>query len=211
MLTFNGKLTTYCNGLVELNASNGTFSDGSDTSNYNINSICRWRIYLPTISTININFNSFDLASDIDFLRIYDEVANTLVASYTYTSPPQSLTIVTNDVLLFFKTNGIYNGQGWEINYTSTPLAVQENEGSYLSIGPNPANEFLNIETNLQDNKEVSIDMLNSLGQIVLSKKVNCEGDKLKVKLDVSSLANGIYFLRLSGENIRKTQKFTIQ
>jgi hypothetical protein len=211
LLTFNGKLTTYCYGMVELNTPQGTISDGSDTNKYNDNSICRWRIHLPTISTININFSSFDLASDIDFLRIYDQVANTLVASCTHASPPQSLTIVSSDLLLFFKTNGYDNGQGWVLNYTSTPLTVQENEGSYILIGPNPANDFLNIESNLQGATEVKIDVLNSLGQIVLTKKVNCEGDKLYEKLDVSQFSHGIYFLRLSGENLRRTTKFTIQ
>jgi hypothetical protein len=211
LLTFNGKLTTYCNGMVELNTPSGTISDGSDTNNYNINCNCRWRINLPTVSTININFDAFDLASDIDFLRIYDEATSSLVASYTYSSPAQSLTIVTNDILLFFKTNGHGNAQGWKLNYTSAPLTVKENEGSYLLIGPNPANEFLNIEANLQGTREVNIDVLNSFGQIVLNRKVNYEGEKFNEKLDVSRLANGIYFLRLSGENLRKTKKFTIQ
>jgi hypothetical protein len=211
LLTYNGNLTSFCNNLTELNTPNGTITDGSDINNYNNNTNCKWRINLPEVSTVNVFFNSFDLASDNDFVKIYDETANTLIATLTNASHQQSITFVTNKVLIFFLTNSVNNAQGWELNYTTTPLAVQENEGNYLLIAPNPATDYLNIVTNLQGSKHLSIDILNSLGQTVLRKKVNCDGDKFDENLDVSRFSRGIYFLRLTGENFRKNQKFTIQ
>ncbi|MEI6851651.1 MAG: C10 family peptidase [Bacteroidota bacterium] len=211
LLTFNGKLTSFCSNLTELNTPNGTISDGSDVNNYNNNSNCKWRINLPEVSNVNISFNSFDLASDNDFIKIYDEAANTLITTLTNASHQQSISLVTNKVLILFLTNSLNTAQGWDLNYSSTPLAVKENEGNYLLIGPNPATNYLNIETNLQGNQQVSIDILNSMGQTVMSKKVNGEGAKLNEQLDISHLAQGIYFLRLTGENLRRIQKFTIQ
>ncbi len=211
LLTFNGKLTSFCSSLTELNAPNGTISDGSDIYNYNNNSNCKWRINLPEVSLVNITFNSFNLASDNDFIKIYDEAANTSVATLTNASPQQSVSLVTNKVLILFLTNSLNNAQGWDLNYTSAPVAVQENEGNFLLIGPNPATDHLNIESNLIKSQGVNIEVLNSLGQMVLSKKVNGEGDRINETLDISRLAKGMYFLRLSGENLRQTQKFTIQ
>jgi hypothetical protein len=211
MLTFNGRLTSFCNNLTELNTPSGTVTDGSDANNYNSNSFCKWRINLPVVSTVNIFFNTFDLAPDIDYVMIIDQLANVEVGNYTFATQPQSLTIVTNQILILFRTNGLDNAQGWDFSYTSTPLAVEENEGNYLLIGPNPATEYLNVETNLPGNQQVNMDILNSMGQVVMSQKANGIGDKLSEKLDISHLAQGMYFLRLTGENLGRIQKFTVQ
>jgi hypothetical protein len=211
LLTFNGKLTTFCNNLTELYSPAGTISDGSDINTYNNNTNCRWRIILPAVSNVTINFNSFNLASDVDFVRVYDETTSTLIGSFTNANPPQSVSLTTDRVLIFFKTNGLTTAQGWDLNYSAIPLAVQENTGSYLLIAPNPATDYLNVESTIPDINQLDMEIVNSIGKVVLTKKVNCTDNKLSERIDISSFASGIYFLKLTSANYSKTQLFTKQ
>ena len=210
-LTFNSKPTSFCSTLTELNTPNGIISDGSNNFTYNSNSNCKWRINLPEISVVNIQFTSFNLASDNDFIKIYDEAANIEVANLTNNSPPQTLSFVTNKVLIFFKTTPTDNADGWELNYTSTPLGISENAGNYLIISPNPATDYLKIESSFDNITELSLDIYNSTGKCILTKILNADGGLLLDKIDISQLAQGIYFLKLGAENFRQTQRFIKQ
>lgn len=210
-LTYDSKLTSFCKYITELYSSSGTINDGSGNYNYNSDCNCKWRLNLSQISNVNINFNAFNMAADNDFVKIYDETANLDIATFTNASPPQSLTVTTDKVIIYFKTNSQNNSQGWELNYSATPLSVQENQGSYLLISPNPASDFLYLETNLPDKNLVNIEIYNSTGALMLTKMVNGYSDKLREQLDISNFAKGIYFIKLTSDKFRQTQRFIKQ
>ena len=75
---------------------------------------------------------------------------------------------------------------------------------SGLSIIPNPAKNEISI-SNLEPGCEVSI--LNSLGQTMITKKNT--SDSL-LKLDVSDLPEGVYYLKYSGRALSEQVKFII-
>ena len=60
----------YCSGTTTLNASSGSFDDGSGANNYDNNSNCQWLIQ-PAASSITLSFSAFDLESN-DQVTIYD-------------------------------------------------------------------------------------------------------------------------------------------
>lgn len=87
--------------------------------------------------------------------------------------------------------NNIYAGT---LVYGDQPkynLSVQNLDAFNISVYPNPATEFLNIENPMQ--KKLTIQLYNAIGQLVYETVTN--GD---VKLDVSNYANGIYNLQIN-------------
>ncbi len=85
-----------------------------------------------------------------------------------------------------------------QINAEPT-TAIAENAAANVNIFPNPATTVLNVEAAGYDN----IQIVNVLGQVVYSASVV---DNMQV--NVSNLDNGVYFVRLNGENGTATQKF---
>jgi hypothetical protein len=73
---------------------------------------------------------------------------------------------------------------------------------TYVSVHPNPAHTTLNIDTNLEGIKELSL--YDSLGQVVLQ-------TSFMSQIDVSSYKPGLYFLKLSGAGITQTKKILIK
>ena len=77
---------------------------------------------------------------------------------------------------------------------------MDENTMSALKVYPNPNNGLFIIEGN------ADYQLINSLGQVVLSGV--CEG---KCQIDAQGLKQGVYFLRLNGENDCRTEKIIIE
>jgi hypothetical protein len=73
-----------------------------------------------------------------------------------------------------------------------------------FKIAPNPAVNEITISANVYFN---TVEVINFLGQAVISQTVNHNA----VKLDVSNLNNGIYFVRLASENGTSVKKFVKQ
>ncbi len=71
----------------------------------------------------------------------------------------------------------------------------------HITIYPNPTNDFLNVE--VEDIKTKTIELINNLGQIVLKLKT----EEKRTQLDISSLSNGIYFLKIQNQQAQKTFK----
>lgn len=81
--------------------------------------------------------------------------------------------------------------------YADSPSAIEENLDE-LSIYPNPANSMLNIQSSTQIQ---SVELFNIQGQLVIK-----EGNVNQI--NVSSLTNGVYMIRIATDNGVKVQKF---
>ena len=87
-----------------------------------------------------------------------------------------------------------------ELNPTAESLSVYDFSASNFKIYPNPAKNFLTIESN---NTIVnSVEMFDVLGKKVLS-----QNGMIDNKLDISALTNGIYILKLNAVGQSVTRK----
>lgn len=80
---------------------------------------------------------------------------------------------------------------------TGTFSIVDLNLEKEISIYPNPAADFLNIKSNNSE-KVKSIEFYNSLSQLVYCENVSNISD---IKINVSNLKKGIYFVKVNLEN----------
>lgn len=67
------------------------------------------------------------------------------------------------------------------------------NDSNYISIFPNPTNDFLRIDFGKKQNDISTIHFINSLGQIIFSKKVSNSMEEI----NVSNFPKGIYFIKI--------------
>ncbi|NTW33738.1 MAG: hypothetical protein HGB12_14150, partial [Bacteroidetes bacterium] len=116
--TFDG-----CSGTTNLTAASGTFSDGSGASNYNNNLSCKWLIKPVNAGSVTLNFTFFNTQSNYDKIKIYngETTSSTLLATYSGSSIPASVTSNTGKMLVYFTTNGSTTSSGWDAKYTSAP------------------------------------------------------------------------------------------
>lgn len=102
--------------------------------------------------------------------------------------------------------NGPITNGRWlidNVTFSYTTLGVSKNEISGLKIYPSPAKSILTVSSNSFAEKQVTL--YNVLGKIALSTKVNNQ------PIDVSSLAKGMYVIKITEEGKTTTRKLIIQ
>ncbi len=115
-------ISTYCSGTKTLTAASGTFSDGSGSNNYSNNSDCYWQISPSGAVSVKLTFTSFNTQSGYDKLYIYNGTSTNdpLLATYSGTTLPASVTASSGKMLLRFVTNASTTKSGWSAKYTSS-------------------------------------------------------------------------------------------
>jgi len=92
---------------------------------------------------------------------------------------------------------------------TSTEGISTVDGGINLAIYPNPTSDATTI-TLSGVNGEVSIVIVDMNGRIVKSDTMSCEGDCTK-RMEVSGLAQGAYFVRVSGDGVSRVKKLIVK
>lgn len=73
-----------------------------------------------------------------------------------------------------------------------------------FNIYPNPANDFIDVET---DFKNCSITVFDNIGHLILKEKMV----QNKTRIDLSGFSNGLYFIQLQSEDKMISKKFIKQ
>jgi len=64
------------------------------------------------------------------------------------------------------------------------------------------------IANNLNANRQTTINIVNSIGQVISANPVTLSAGENKVSIDMSQQADGIYYIRIAGENKAYAAKF---
>ncbi|PRX12724.1 S8 family serine peptidase [Nonlabens ulvanivorans] len=118
---------------------------------------------------------------------------------------------VGNDIVLRFVNLNDYSNSTYIDNISlNSTLSNKENKlASAVNLYPNPANTIAFIEIDKLTAETVEIQIMNSLGQVIL------QADKVKssmtTKLDVSNYKSGLYFVRVSTGELQTTKKLIIK
>jgi endoglucanase len=93
--------------------------------------------------------------------------------------------------------------KGWGIiNCSNGTLGTEEyNELAFISIFPNPAQDFLNIE-GLSSEESFSVSIYNLQGQKIINTTFNTNRS-----INISEISKGIYVLKINGSNSFSTTK----
>jgi hypothetical protein len=80
-----------------------------------------------------------------------------------------------------------------------------------MNVYPNPNKGMFTLNVNTTDVKELEIKVVNIQGQVIYTKNNFNNISKIKVQIDLSDNAKGIYFLIVTSERGIKTQKILVQ
>ena len=83
-----------------------------------------------------------------------------------------------------------------------TYVGFQDFSGIAMKVFPNPSTDVVTVEMPLEAD-EVTMELLNLAGQVVISRQAFTTGGFLREALDVSGLAQGMYMLRVNGQTLK--------
>ena len=93
-----------------------------------------------------------------------------------------------------------------DIKVSSEHVGIDEVESSVLSLYPNPATDKVSVSAEgIEGNVIVSIVDMN--GRVMMEQ----QGVAQRFTFDVSSLAQGAYFVRMTGENVNAVRKLVVR
>ncbi|MCB2220469.1 MAG: T9SS type A sorting domain-containing protein [Bacteroidetes bacterium] len=88
--------------------------------------------------------------------------------------------------------------------------SVHENDFdlSFDHVYPNPVHNFAKIDHHLQDGSQLQVSIIDASGRTVYTKNIENQPFNESIRIPVSSIPPGIYFMRISGKDGIVTRKF---
>lgn len=97
------------------------------------------------------------------------------------------------------------------LNAISTNIVGTISNGSQVHVFPNPADDNLNLEYELVKSGSFSYEVIDVIGRMIVSMNLGIQSaGKHSLLLDVTSLAGGIYFIKISMDQNRVIKKIII-
>jgi hypothetical protein len=215
LLNYNATPIPFCGSSTTLTAYSGSFSDGSGQYLYRNSTSCRWMIMPPNTPSITINFENFNTEPVNDKVQVYNIATNPPVLMETLSGnlgTPNPITINSDKAMVNFSTNKTIRESGWDATYT-TPLESVQNLKAFdnLYIYPNPTDGMLNIQFMMNETEPVKLIILSINGEIMYSQDFGIIKGYFTRQVDISTLAKGIYILRLVSDSGIMNEKIVLK
>ena len=162
-----------------------------DHRNYGDDERKIWVIRGPEGSTIQLDFSSFSLEADYDFLWVYDgdDVYAPKIGRWN-TQSPGVVQSSSNVMCVEFRSDCATTSTGWEASWSAvmpTPVGPEMPEIE-LGIYPNPTNDKFTVKTDSEGFSDLVV--FDVLGNIMTSIRF-----QRSVEIDASNWATGVYFV----------------
>lgn len=93
-----------------------------------------------------------------------------------------------------------------DIKVSTEQVGIGEVESSILAVSPNPANSMVTISADGIEG-QVSVQIVDLNGRVMMEQ----QGTAQSFRFDVSTLSQGAYFVRLTGENVSAVSKLIVK
>jgi len=144
--------------------------------------------------------------------RLFIEYPFLLASSYqnTYNIPIVAFKVYRSNSSFLIPNsespNDLYATDSTSFILSNDDNRIISEEDQVLKIIPNPADEYLQVETGAWANGAV-LTMFNPFGEVVLKTRIN----NVNLTLDISKFISGLYFICIEKGDIRKTEKLIIE
>ena len=210
-LSYRSKNTVFCSGTTQMTLDSASFSDGSQFSDYNNSSLCRWYIKPNNGQVIKLVFTAFDTETAKDVIKIYDpsKSPSVLLASYSGSSIPKPVVSTSGEMMVIFQTDPVNTKSGWEAYYISgASVGMDEIDiDNSITIFPNPVSDQLNIQFHIPLNNVV-ISVYSIEGRLIEKQFVNTEK---QIILSTSQLEEGYYIVKIQSKEGVSTKSFIVK
>ena len=186
------------------------YSTAPAYNNLNIDSI---EIALASNTTLIAHFDTCKNVIDVDILPVNKNLRASISDDLSGVSYEWFLngTVVSSDSIIYNPIDGNYQ---LTIRFDSCEIESEvftlENGDYRLHLFPNPAINALNVQFLIGEQEDLSIRILNTLGQVV--QQWNYPGfiGQYNESIDVSGLARELYFIQIETPNKVYTEKFIL-
>jgi len=100
--------------------------------------------------------------------------------------------------------------QAFTPGWSNLPSNVEIPDELYASVYPNPASDLLYVSIQNDPGDQVFIQVVNALGQVVLSESGTGAASGHVISMDVSPLLTGIYFVKVRSGNMLSVKRIVI-
>ncbi|MFT5764513.1 MAG: hypothetical protein ACI8X3_001944 [Saprospiraceae bacterium] len=172
-------------------------------------------------------------------IMIYDHVGRGLIGSYAGVADTIAGVHVTGDIMGYvfgtytvpasFNTDNMHivgvliNSAGEIVNAVSSSMADAVDTGLFVlpvgtinvydsnlaEVHPNPVRGIATIHMSMDESREVSVSVMNSLGQQVSMLHYGDQSGEFKLEYDMSNLVPGVYFMHIQADNKFVSKKIT--
>jgi hypothetical protein len=80
-----------------------------------------------------------------------------------------------------------------------------------LLIYPNPSTGIVHIAINGFEGRKLELRVLNVIGSVIYRETITELNDRFTKTLDLSKFANGLYYVKLEGDNASEMRKLVIR
>jgi thiol-disulfide isomerase/thioredoxin len=94
--------------------------------------------------------------------------------------------------------------------YTTSGINEMDDVARFIAVYPNPSNEVAGIELDLIDRSDVTLNLVNSLGQTVYTSSKSLDAGIQKIEVPTASLSAGLYFINVNVDGISKTLRLNV-
>lgn len=132
---------------------------------------------------------------------------------YTYNKPNASMKIKgTGDSFLSVSPNfSDWTHVVFEAKFEDD-LGINNKEfATSFNVYPNPATNLVNVEFELQTEEDITISIINTVGQVVSTNNLGKVNGVQSTQVDVSNLNAGIYIIKLATKNGETTKRLSVQ
>lgn len=190
-----------------------TYDIHSNDEKYAAHTTCSWTVRPTGAEGIFFSFPKFDLKAG-DFIEVTTMgTTPELINVFDVFNMPSDFgyTVDVNRMKVRFVTDNWDEGTGFELEYWAM-TNINENSGlSDISIYPNPATNYLNIDLTSDNALNINACVYDMSGKMLQSTEFNHAGGSQIFKLPVSNLASGIYFLHLNTPTGKTIHKFIVK
>ncbi len=202
---------TWCSGSTTYSDPTGTITDGSGDFYYNNSTTCVFVLQNPEGVRYTLDFTEFSTEEGHDILKVYNG-SNQVVAELSGHDLPDPVIVETNTVFMTWNTNSSVRDQGWTLNYTIDGVGIEENNRyENMNIFPNPSNGMLNVSFDIENARNLEINLMNMNGQVVRHDAVEMFDGHYQKAFDLSNEAKGIYLLSIVSDKGKTNKKVVLR
>lgn len=108
--------------------------------------------------------------------------------------------------------SGVLNSWSLEVCTTLfTPMSVDNNTFTFFNLYPNPSKGIFNINLNSNNNENTFIQLYDLSGRLISNKLIETNQSELSATVDFSSVAKGIYLMKVSKGNEMVARQIVIE
>ena len=200
-----------CESVTNLpNVWNAVLSDGSEEGEkYLPQTNCTWNITHNFISGYTIAFPKFNLGYG-DFVDVYNSTTNppTLYRRFDiYDQPEGVYTVDFKKMRVNFVSDNWDQNEGFNMEYYAIASVEDYNGIEDLTIYPNPATDYVNVEFSIQEAEKVTFQLLDLTGKMLKSANMEGVAGLNQYKFDIHGVSKGLYLMEIitkSGKSVRK-------